>query len=62
MECKFETSFLPFRLAPVLIETLWNVNGIISDVICAVIYVLIETLWNVNVLKPAAVVSVCLWF
>ena len=32
----------------VLIETLWNVNINLNEIIAPAFYVLIETLWNVN--------------
>ena len=36
------------RLLRVLIETLWNVNELVTAVRIREITVLIETLWNVN--------------
>ena len=41
---------IPIGLAPVLIETLWNVKLNRKDYIFDITNVLIETLWNVKLL------------
>ena len=47
VECKFERMTNEYSTALVLIETLWNVNLVLT-IQMHEFEVLIETLWNVN--------------
>ena len=49
VECKYKQLLETEILENVLIETLWNVNGVGGLMAYAMNWVLIETLWNVNV-------------
>ena len=58
VECKYEV--LPKDLpAPSfeLIETLWNVNVLLSQALLLQVLELIETLWNVNLKKELSLLK-----
>ena len=48
VECKWKLAASVGRSIQVLIETLWNVNSVVSITENTLPSVLIETLWNVN--------------